>query len=110
MRHLLISFVVSASFVLLPSLEAQENSEKEKAAPPLVGTWLSKSEVGSTIVRYRKDGWFISVHYFATPNTLTRNSIWAVGHWALSKDSVVLHRLAGSEGLELVPSKRQLAI
>ena len=39
----------------------------------------------------------------SAPYSLTRNSIWAVGHWALADDLPILHRLAGSDGLELVP-------
>ncbi len=112
MRYLLTSLVLLSSFVLSSALKAQDKSEPEKSASPLVGTWVSKSNpaTGFTFVQYRKDGWFVSAHFFSAPYSLTRNSIWAVGHWALADDSLILHRLAGSDGLELVPEKRQLAI
>ena len=110
MRLLLTSVVLLTLLVLSPASDAQEKPELQKVVSPLVGTWVSKSDVGSTMVRYRKDGWFISAHYFSAPFSLTSNSVWAVGHWALDDDSLILHRLAGSDGLELVPEKRQLAL
>ena len=112
MRYLLTSLILLSSLVLSPALKGQDKSEPEKSASPLVGTWVSKSNpaTGFTFVQYRKDGWFVSAHFFSAPYSLTRNSIWAVGHWALADDSLILHRLAGSDGLELVPEKRQLAI
>lgn len=110
MRLLLTSVVLLTLLVLSPASDAQEKPELQKLVSPLVGTWVSKSDVGSTMVRYRKDGWFISAHYFSAPFSLTSNSVWAVGHWALDDDSLILHRLAGSDGLELVPEKRQLAL
>ncbi len=112
MRYLLTSLVLLSSFVLSSALKGQDKSEPEKSASPLVGTWVSKSNpaTGFTFVQYRKDGWFVSAHFFSAPYSLTRNSIWTVGHWALADDSLILHRLAGSDGLELVPEKRQLAI
>ncbi len=112
MRYLLTSLILLSSLVLSPALKGEDKSGTEKAVSPLVGTWVSKSNpaTGFTFVQYRKDGWFVSAHFFSAPYSLTRNSIWAVGHWALADDSLILHRLAGSDGLELVPEKRQLAI
>ena len=110
MRYLLTSLVLLSSLALTPALDGQESPEPEKSVSPLVGTWVSKSDTGFTFVQYRQDGWFVSAHFFSAPFSLTRNSVWAVGHWALADESLILHRLAGSDGLELVPEKRQLAI
>ena len=109
MRYLLTSLVLLTLLVLSPASEGQEKPKLQKLVSPLVGTWVSKSDAGSTMVRYRKDGWFISAHYFSASFSLTE-SVWAVGHWALADDSLILHRLAGSDGLQLVPEKRQLVL
>tara|TARA_B100000945_G_scaffold321568_1_gene337053 strand:+ start:3905 stop:5299 length:1395 start_codon:yes stop_codon:yes gene_type:complete len=110
MRYLLASFVLLTLLVLSPVSDAQEKPGVENRASSLVGTWVSRSKVGDTVVRYRKDGWFISAFYFTRQYSLTRDSVWTVGHWALSDDMIILHRLAGSDGLELVPEKRKLAL
>ena len=109
MRYLLTSLVLLTLLVLSPASEGQEKPKLQKLVSPLVGTWVSKSDAGSTMVRYRKDGWFISAHYFSASFSLSE-SVWAVGHWALADDSLILHRLAGSDGLQLVPEKRQLVL
>ena len=96
---------IALTICLLFSANVAANEQDQDA---LIGVWRFSSPNGNTYVRFRKDHWYVGLHFFDEGQH--DYGVWSVGHWGINDKSLVLQRVAGGRELDKVAAKRVIAI
>ena len=96
---------IALTICLLSSVNA---GAKEQDREALIGVWRFSSPNGNTYVRFRKDHWYVGLHFFDEQQH--DYGVWSVGHWGINDKSLILQRVAGGQELDKVAAKRAIAI